>query len=73
MDKKLLNEDFQFGGKIVYIEHSRKDYAAYHVDELKDSDTEESIKERGTLMSYICKYAAEHNTKKIERGENEER
>ncbi len=63
MNKKLLNEDFKFGGKIVYIEHSKKNYAAYHVDELKDSDTEESIKKRGTLMSYISQYAAEHNLK----------
>lgn len=60
---ELLSEDFKFGGKIVYVEHSRKDYAAYQVDEIKEGDTEESIKKRGNFMGYIRRYAAEHGTK----------
>lgn len=58
MSEKLFYENFKFGGHIVYVPHSKKDYAAYHVDDIKEGDTPESIKARGTSMGYIRKYAA---------------
>ena len=64
MSEGLFFEDFKFGGHIVYVPHSRKDYAAYHVDGIKEGDTAESIKKRGTPMGYISTYAAEHNSKR---------
>ncbi len=58
MSEELFYESFQFGGYIVYAPHDKKDYAAYHVDDVKEGDTSESIKARGTSMGYIRRYAA---------------
>ena len=63
MSEKLFLDDFKFGGHIVYIPYSRKNYAAYHVDNIKENDTAEAIKKRGTFMSYISVHAVEHNKK----------